>query len=246
MLDKLDMKTKEMWKEHPKYPNYLISSKGRVQTLQYGEPQLMKLQSARGGYLSACFHVNRKNCFALVHRVVAEAFLTAPNVERKFVNHKNGNPADNRVENLEWCTHKENRLHACRVLGKGRGEGNGNNKLKLSQAKTIKALLSRKEFTHKEIATEFGVARSSVTSIDQGGTWDYIEPDHSDLGTYIESILAKRKKKKLTCKSRKLTGNQVEAIRALKGKLAQRDIAKLFKLSQATVNSILLNKIWRI
>lgn len=54
---------------------------------------------------------NRKKRIVYVHRMVAECFLD--NSEGKEqVNHKNGDKSDNRVENLEWCSRRENMNHA--------------------------------------------------------------------------------------------------------------------------------------
>lgn len=69
------------------------------------------------GYLRIKFYdKNGKYRSSVVHRLVAEAFIPNPD-NKPQVNHKNGNKADNRVENLEWVTPSENMLHSYRVLG---------------------------------------------------------------------------------------------------------------------------------
>ena len=46
-----------------------------------------------------------------IHRAIALAFI--PNPENKpCINHKDGNKLNNSIDNLEWCTHQENMIHA--------------------------------------------------------------------------------------------------------------------------------------
>lgn len=68
-------------------------------------------KKSKNGYMFFSISKNRKQTSYPIHRLVAIHFI--PNPENKpQVNHKDGNKENNRVDNLEWCTAKENIDHA--------------------------------------------------------------------------------------------------------------------------------------
>lgn len=75
----------------------------------------IKANVNHNGYKTVSLYDNNIGKHFYVHRIVAETFLSNPN-KWPVVNHKNGVKDDNRVENLEWCTHKYNSQHSKIVL----------------------------------------------------------------------------------------------------------------------------------
>lgn len=95
----------EKYKTIIKYPNYLVSNLGNIKNKKTG--RILKYYVKPNGYKQV--QLGHRNSPEYVHRLVAQTFISN-NMNKKQVNHINGNKSDNRVENLEWVTASENQL----------------------------------------------------------------------------------------------------------------------------------------
>lgn len=99
---------------------YSVSSDGRVFSNNYnhtGKTKEMR-QYIDDGYPYVVLVKDKVRTKVMVHRAVAKLFLGPKPTPKHQVNHKNGIRTDNRVENLEWVTSRENTLHGWRVNGR--------------------------------------------------------------------------------------------------------------------------------
>lgn len=111
----------EKWRDINGYEGlYQISNFGRIKSFHFGnnKGRLRTLIPDQDGYLQ----VNLSNVEKVivkhrVHRLVSNAFIQKEKSEQTQVNHIDGNPGNNHVSNLEWCTPQENIDHSRYVLG---------------------------------------------------------------------------------------------------------------------------------
>lgn len=113
----------EIWKPIKHYENlYEVSNLGRIKSLarivdnRYQTEEKIKkpYYNKVTGYYSISLWKNGEQRTWAVHKLVAQAFITNPN-QLPQVNHKNGRKLDNRANNLEWVTSKENNDHAIKT-----------------------------------------------------------------------------------------------------------------------------------
>ncbi len=102
----------EIWKPIEGTKGFIeVSNYGRARSLLRGTPRVLRAQADKKGYLRLRVTIEREKYTYKVHREVAKAFIENP-FELPQVNHKDGNKWNNRVDNLEWVTNKQNAKHA--------------------------------------------------------------------------------------------------------------------------------------
>lgn len=107
----------EEWKDIEGYEGlYQVSDWGNVKSLdriitkidgikQFNKSKILKKTEDKNGYLFVALGAKSKN--KKVHRLVAQAFI--PNPENKpEIDHIDGNPQNNNIENLQWANRREN------------------------------------------------------------------------------------------------------------------------------------------
>lgn len=168
----------EEWKQHPKHSLYLISNQGRIKRKPYitthnrlWKEKILKNIAHNDGYLVVdILQDNKKRTIVLVHRLVAETFISNEN-NLPEVNHKDGNKQNNYYKNLEWSTRNENEQHSYDIIKTSHHNLNSrkkhsNNLLKLNkeQRELIKIEYSKGE-SSRQLGKKYNVDHTVILDI---------------------------------------------------------------------------------
>lgn len=151
----------EKWRFFRDY--YMVSNQGRVYRYEhqckkwkYGKHLIQTKDSL--GYM--VFEIKGDRYFT--HRLVAKLFLENK-YKKPHVNHIDFNPSNNLVENLEWCTHKEN-LHHSRSAGR------------MAKKLTAKKVIEIREsgLNGVQVSKKYKIAHSTACLILNGSSWQHL------------------------------------------------------------------------
>ena len=114
----------EIWKPVVGWEDcYMVSSMGRVKSLdrwvnsksgslRFSKGKILSHNIDKDGYHSVTLCVDNKVKKMRVHRLVAETFLPNPK-NYPIINHRDENPSNNILDNLEWCDISYNTAYSC-------------------------------------------------------------------------------------------------------------------------------------
>lgn len=158
----------EEWRPIDGYDGYQISSFGRVKSLKFKQPHIMKPIINTRNYLTIHFRVKNKIYTRTIHRLVAKAFLPNPD-NKPQVNHIDGCKINNAVSNLEWVTNAENMQHAFNTGLNHSCENKPQSKLTAEQVLYIRE--NPDTLSQGELAKKFHVGHTTINDIQTGKKW---------------------------------------------------------------------------
>ena len=195
--------TNENWRQVPGFEGfYSVSDKGRVRREGPGyhcrKTRILKPGNNGFGYRHVEFSIAGKCKVFRIHYLVLLAFV-GPRPEGHCTNHIDFNPSNNRLENLEYVTPKENTWHSIFRLAHGdrhysrkhpeylargdrsgprlhpermaRGENNGSAKLTEKQVCEIRKTMG---ISQRKLGNIYGVSGTTIMNIKNRNRWGWL------------------------------------------------------------------------
>ena len=142
---------------------YVVYNDGTIYSLQ---SKIFMTPINTNGYLS----VKIDGKLESIHRLVGKLFIHNPH-NKNEINHIDGDKTNNKVENLEWVSPRENIQHKIHQLGKEhRGSKNGMAKLTLEEAEKIK-LLYQAGYSQNKLGEMFSISQGKISNVVNGKSY---------------------------------------------------------------------------
>jgi hypothetical protein len=169
-----------MMNQIPGHEGYFVDTDGNVYSqwinkgrhgLQKGT-DIRKLKGSANKKGHRFIRFTRNSNPIYIHRLIYETFK-GPIPEGLVIRHLNDIPYDNRLENLEVGTVKENVMDSIKLGNFPRGQKNGQSKLTDEEVLMIKTLST--SYNKSELGRKFNVNRKTISAILEGRTWKHIK-----------------------------------------------------------------------
>lgn len=176
----------EVWKDIVGYEgSYQVSNFGKVYSLKTNK--ILKGCNCKNGYERLVLRKDGKSFSCTVHRLVANAFIDNPE-QHPIINHKDENPQNNRVDNLEWCSFEYNCTYGTALERRRKATDYKaialKNSLKVAQYDLDGNFLSIRDSAN-EYKREFGFDNSSIAKCCRGVMntaygykWKYVNDEY--------------------------------------------------------------------
>ncbi len=151
----------------------MINEHGEIFSCKFGKLRKRKPSLKGNGYYQIDLWKDNKCTYKSIHRLLAQMYL-ADYSEDLQVNHIDGNPTNNKLENLEMVTASENTQHAHRIglCNPPHGEQHVNSKLNSQAIHEIRANVNK--LTCEKLAGVYGVCKQQISRIQTKQRWGHI------------------------------------------------------------------------
>lgn len=222
----------ETWKTILTHPNYEISNLGRVKNTKTNE--FKQVKPDKNGYIKVTLYPGNK--VFMVHRLVAEYFLSNPN-NKPCVNHIDCIRHNNFVTNLEWVTYVENAKHTIKSGNNPDFNGANNPRAKFTEQDILD--IRADDSSVACLSKKYNVSETAITNIKNGTRY-------KNVGGFIRDKYYKGNQVRGTRVTKStLTEEQVYLIKYKTTNLSTKEVADTFKVTINVIQKIRSNITWK-
>lgn len=169
----------ETWHLVPDFLAYEVSDHGQVRSWKGKVPKLLRQIPRKSGHLYLFLYRNNRSHKRYVHRLVLEAFR-GPAGPDEECRHLDGNPANNRLDNLAWGTAQQNTDDKRRHGTIPEGEQVRAHKLTEEQVREIRARYPAE--SSRVLARKYNVAHVTIQKAANGSRWRSVQEERASYG----------------------------------------------------------------